>query len=50
MKQSDCVFCNITSDKILLKNDSAFVINDLYPHTKGHILIIPFEILKITLT
>lgn len=43
MKQSDCVFCNITSDKILLKNDSAFVINDLYPHTKGHILIIPFE-------
>jgi diadenosine tetraphosphate (Ap4A) HIT family hydrolase len=43
MKQSDCIFCSIASDKILLKNNSAFVINDKFPHTKGHLLIIPFD-------
>ena len=43
MKQSDCIFCNIGEDKIILKNNSAFVINDKYPHSKGHVLIIPFN-------
>lgn len=43
MKQTDCIFCNIGEDKIILKNKSAFVINDKYPHSKGHVLIIPFD-------
>lgn len=43
MKQPDCIFCNIPKDNILLKNDLAFAIKDKYPHTKGHLLIIPFE-------
>ena len=43
MKQSDCIFCNIAQDIIILKNDLAFAINDKYPHSKGHLLIIPFE-------
>lgn len=43
MKSSDCVFCNIEEDKIIMKNDMAFVINDKYPHSKGHVLIIPFN-------
>lgn len=43
MKVSDCVFCNIGEDKILLKNELAFVISDKYPHSKGHVLIIPYN-------
>ena len=43
MKDPDCVFCNIAEDKIVLKNEYAFAINDLYPHSKGHLLIIPFN-------
>ncbi len=43
MKDPDCVFCNITEDKIVLKNESAFAINDKFPHSKGHLLIIPFN-------
>ena len=41
MKQPDCIFCNIKEDKILLKNELAFMIKDKYPHSKGHVLIIP---------
>jgi diadenosine tetraphosphate (Ap4A) HIT family hydrolase len=57
MRDSNCIFCNIEEDKIILKNDLAFVINDKYPHSKGHILIIPvrhfenyFDITKDELT
>ena len=30
MNVTDCVFCKIGEDKILLKNDLAFVISDRY--------------------
>lgn len=43
MKDPNCVFCNIEEDKIILKNDLAFVIYDKYPHSKGHVLIITFR-------
>ncbi len=43
MKDKDCVFCNIGQDQILMKNDLAYVINDKYPHSKGHILVIPYN-------
>lgn len=31
----------MTEDKIIMKNDLAFVIDDKFPHSKGHVLIIP---------
>ncbi|MBK8549989.1 MAG: HIT family protein [Ignavibacteria bacterium] len=43
MKQPDCIFCNIDESNIILKNNLAFVIKDKYPHSKGHVLIIPYE-------
>ncbi|HMQ70526.1 MAG TPA: HIT family protein [Ignavibacteria bacterium] len=43
MKQSDCIFCNIGQEFIILKNDLAFAIKDKYPHSRGHLLVIPFE-------
>lgn len=43
MKDPDCIFCNIPDESILLKNEFAFVINDKYPHSKGHLLVIPYN-------
>ena len=43
MKDPACIFCNIPEEAILLKNESAYVINDKFPHSKGHILVIPFS-------
>ena len=43
MKQPDCIFCNIDQDNFILKNDLAYIIKDKYPHSRGHLLIIPFE-------
>ena len=39
----DCIFCNIDKDKIILQNEFAFAVYDKYPHSKGHLLIIPFR-------
>lgn len=41
-----CPFCEIyknNSLEIIHKGKFAFSINDKYPHSKGHILIIPFR-------
>jgi diadenosine tetraphosphate (Ap4A) HIT family hydrolase len=43
MKQPGCIFCNIEENNVLLKNELAFVIKDKYPHSKGHVLIIPYN-------
>lgn len=43
MKVNDCIFCNIHDSGIILKNENAFAINDKYPHSKGHLLIIPYQ-------
>lgn len=38
-----CVFCNMDKGNILMSNELAFAINDKYPHSKGHALIIPYR-------
>lgn len=43
MKLPDCIFCNIDNENFLLKNENAFVINDKFPQSKGHLLVIPFD-------
>lgn len=43
MKHPDCIFCNIDQENFILKNKIAFAIKDKYPHSKGHLLVIPFE-------
>ncbi|MBS1518125.1 MAG: HIT family protein [Bacteroidetes bacterium] len=40
MKLPDCIFCNLDKSSILLENEKAVVINDKYPQSKGHLLII----------
>ena len=40
-RKKGCVFCNIPKDRIIKSNELAVVINDNYPVTKHHCLIIP---------
>jgi diadenosine tetraphosphate (Ap4A) HIT family hydrolase len=37
----DCIFCNISSERIILESEFAFVIRDNFPVTYLHSLIIP---------
>lgn len=41
MTEERCPFCSITKDRILLENDSGFIISDGFPVSPGHSLIIP---------
>ncbi len=41
-----CIFCNIEKDRIVLQNDTAYAIFDLFPVSKGHLLIIPKKHIK----
>ena len=36
----NCVFCSLSDDKIILRNESFAAINDAYPVKPGHLLII----------
>lgn len=36
-----CFFCNVPADRVITKNELAFVIRDGFPVTPGHTLIIP---------
>jgi diadenosine tetraphosphate (Ap4A) HIT family hydrolase len=38
---SDCLFCNISKERIILENDLAYAIHDGFPVTEMHSLIIP---------
>jgi diadenosine tetraphosphate (Ap4A) HIT family hydrolase len=40
-KQSDCLFCNISRDRIIAQNDHAYAIRDGFPVTEFHTLVIP---------
>lgn len=40
-KISDCIFCSIPRDRIILENELIFAIRDNYPVTPLHSLIIP---------
>jgi len=38
-----CTFCSEdVKDRILMKQETVYVIEDLYPVTQGHLLIVPF--------
>ena len=40
-KISDCIFCSIPIDRIILENELTYAIRDNYPVTSLHSLIIP---------
>jgi len=40
-REKNCIFCEVSSKKIIRENELAFVIYDNYPVTKHHCLIIP---------
>jgi diadenosine tetraphosphate (Ap4A) HIT family hydrolase len=40
-RDKECLFCNIKSGRIIQENNLAFLIEDKYPVTAGHCLIIP---------
>ena len=41
-----CIFCNIDKERIILENEYAYVIYDVFPVSKGHMLIIPKKHIK----
>ena len=42
----NCIFCNIDKDRIILENEDAFAVYDVFPVSKGHMLIIPKKHIK----
>ncbi|MDP6727419.1 MAG: HIT family protein [Gammaproteobacteria bacterium] len=38
---SDCLFCNIPQERIVLENDLAYAVSDGYPVTEMHSLVVP---------
>jgi len=40
-RQSDCIFCNLSADRVIASNALAFAIRDNYPVTQLHALVIP---------
>jgi ATP adenylyltransferase len=40
-KEADCLFCQIPKERIIDKNELAFGIQDAFPVTPGHCLVIP---------
>ena len=36
-----CVFCSISSDRVVAENTLAYAIRDKFPVTDGHLLVIP---------
>lgn len=40
-EKSNCLFCNIPKDKIVVENELAYAIRDKFPVTQQHSLIIP---------
>lgn len=41
MTKERCPFCSITKDRFLLENESGYLIEDAFPVSPGHSLIIP---------
>ena len=37
----DCIFCNLEESKIVLENEGARAIFDIFPVNEGHMLIVP---------
>jgi diadenosine tetraphosphate (Ap4A) HIT family hydrolase len=40
-RQSDCIFCDLSADRVIASNALAFAIRDDYPVTQLHTLVIP---------
>ena len=40
-REDDCIFCNVSTDRIFAENELAFAIEDAFPVTERHTLIIP---------
>ena len=40
-RQSGCIFCNVSAERIVASNELAFAIRDSYPVTELHTLVIP---------
>ena len=40
-KASNCIFCNISPDRVLIENELSLAFYDAYPVTELHTLIIP---------
>ena len=40
-QNDDCPFCNLDTDRILMKNDHALAFRDGFPVTEYHTLVIP---------
>jgi len=43
MEPVKCPFCNPLADEIVAKNDLCYARWDIFPVSKGHVLIIPFR-------
>ena len=43
---SECLFCNIPQERIVLENDLAYAVRDGFPVTKMHLIIIPKRHIK----
>lgn len=41
MSKTDCVFCNISQERVIAQNNLCFAIYDGFPVSRGHVLIIP---------
>jgi len=41
-----CIFCNIDKERIILENEDAFAVYDVFPVSKGHMLVIPKKHIK----
>ena len=41
MSEKDCIFCNLTPDRIITESDYTITIRDGFPVSEGHTLIIP---------
>ena len=39
--QTDCPFCGIAQDRVLLGNEVAVALRDTFPLTSGHTLVVP---------
>jgi ATP adenylyltransferase len=42
-REEDCLFCNISKERVVSQNSLAYVIRDGYPVTELHTLIIPYR-------
>jgi diadenosine tetraphosphate (Ap4A) HIT family hydrolase len=41
IEKMNCLFCNLPTDRIIFQNEFAMMIEDAYPISRGHCLIIP---------